>query len=141
MGSKNRQKSAYSSVFFSSQHSSLPSLSTVSSAPEDPTDAFLLHQKTAVQPPCKPKSSPVVEQPPRPPIPLPLQIFFSFFHPALPPTTVSATASAIILTSAALRLDQTGLHLGTPASGSAVSPLLLTGCCMQNEFSFCMQQD
>ena len=36
IGSKYRQKSAYSSVFFSSQLSSLPSLSTVSSAPEDP---------------------------------------------------------------------------------------------------------
>jgi len=126
MGSKNCQKSAYSSVFFSSQRSSLPSLSTVSSAPEDPTDAFLLHQKMAAQPPCKPKSSPVVEQPPQPPVPLPLQIFFSFFHPALPPATVSATASTTILTSAAPRLDQTRLHLGTSASGSAASSLLLT---------------
>ena len=126
MGSKNRQKSAYSSVFFSSQRSSLPCLSTVSSAPEDPTDAFLLHQKTAAQPPCKLKSSPVVEQPLRPSVPLLLQIFFSFFHPALPPAIVSATTSATILTSAAPRLDQTGLHLGTPAAGSVASLLLLT---------------
>jgi len=32
----------------------LPSLSTVSSAPEDPADTFLLHQQTAVQPPYEP---------------------------------------------------------------------------------------
>jgi len=39
----------------------LPSLSTVSSAPEDPADTFLLHQQTAVQPPCEPKSTLVEE--------------------------------------------------------------------------------
>jgi len=124
-GPKITKKLAYSSVFFSSQRSSLPSLSTVSSAPEDPINAFLLHQKTAAQPPCKSKSSPVAEQPPYRRS-LPLQIFFSFFHPALPPTTVSATTSATILTSAAPRLDKTCLYLGTPVSGSAASPLLLT---------------
>jgi len=44
----------------------LPSLSTVSSAPEDPANTFLLHQQTAAQPPYEPKSSPVAERPPWP---------------------------------------------------------------------------
>jgi hypothetical protein len=44
----------------------------------------------------------------------------------LPPAAISATASATVLSSAPPRLDQLGLHLGTPASSSGVSPLLLT---------------
>lgn len=115
---------------------SFPSLSTVSSAPEDPTEAFLLHQNAAAQPPCKPKSSPVAEPLPRPPVPLPLQIFFSFFHPALPSATVSATALATVITSAAPRVDQPGLHR------RQVVPSLRCcqpGCCMQNEFSFALR--
>jgi hypothetical protein len=80
----------------------------------------------------------VAEQPPRPLVPLPLQIFFFFFHPALPPATISATASATILTSVAPRLDQPGLHR------CQVVPSLRCcqpGCCMQNEFLLCMQHD
>jgi hypothetical protein len=42
----------------------------------------------------------------------------------LPPATIFATASATDLTSAPPRLDQPSLHLGTPASSSAASPLL-----------------
>ena len=44
----------------------------------------------------------------------------------LPPAAISVTASATVLLSAPPRLDQPGLNLGTPASSSGVSPLLLT---------------
>jgi len=59
--SKGSQKTSH--FWFQPTFTSLPSLPTVSSAPEAPTHTFLLHQKTAVQPPYEPKSSPVAEQP------------------------------------------------------------------------------
>jgi hypothetical protein len=76
----------------------------------------------------------VAEQPPRPPVLLPLQIFFSFFHLALPPATISATASATVFTSAAPRLDHLGLHLGTHASGSTAP---FVAACRTNSRSAC----
>jgi len=56
----------------------------------------------------------------------------------LPPATISATASATVLTPAAPRLDQRGLYR------RQIAPSLRCcqpGCCVQNEFSFCMQHD
>jgi hypothetical protein len=56
----------------------------------------------------------------------------------LPPATISATASATVLTLAAPRLDQRGLYR------RQIAPSLRCcqpGCCVQNEFSFCMQHD
>jgi len=86
IGSKVSQKTSHSR--FQPTFSSLPFPSTMSSAPKDPANTFLLHQQTAAQPPYEPKSSPMAEQPPRPPV-LSLWIYIFSFLPLPAAATVS----------------------------------------------------
>jgi len=76
-------KNQFTPLFFPTNVSlSSFSVPAASSTLENPTETFLLHQQMAAQPPYEPKSSSVVEQPPRTPFSL------LFFSPWSTPTTV-----------------------------------------------------
>jgi len=89
-----RRKSAKKTRFFSvSAHFFSLSLSTASSAVEDPTETFLLHQQTTAQPPHKPKSSPATGAATARSSLSPLQIFFFYFFFFLLPPQAANTAT------------------------------------------------